>query len=663
MELSKSPLVKVALAEYGIHSELDVLEHVPRRYEDYGLTPAKSLYEDKERVVVFGHLKGALTHPLRFAHRLLYRFYFESVTGAVFLVEAWNRQYLGSFLVENTDYTLVGVYEKKRRALALVNIVKGPVDPAHALKPLYSLPNTINAHTYSSLVKRCLEDTKGKIPDAIPTPFRQKYRLLPRGEALTKVHCPTSYEDVRQGYRTLKYEDALVFSLSTQIVRKANKSLQKERLRRIDQDKLHSFVSLLSYSLTADQQKAVDEALSDMDSPSVMYRLLQGDVGTGKTLVAAVLAFANYTRSEQTAFLAPTDTLARQHYETLKALFANTNVKVDLLVGAMPLSERAAVLEDLEDGTTDILVGTHSLFSHDVHYAYLGLAIIDEQHKFGVNQRTLLLDKGEHTDLLLMSATPIPRTLTLTIYGDLDVSSLYLFPSGKRQVSTSLVPVDDPSINETILDSLKTNHRVYVIVPTINGAEESRSVIQMANKYKRLYPGKVTMMHGRMDELSKEAASAAFRTGLCPIMVATSLVEVGLDVKPANAMIVYSPSHFALSSLHQLRGRIGRDGTPAHFVMVDDGADEEKDKLSILLKTEDGFKIAEEDLRLRGPGEIAGTKQSGLPDFRYANLVDDFRIFECARDDAALILQNPDNPAFTRVLEKAKSASENSSLA
>jgi len=663
MELSKSPAMNAALAQYGILTEQDVLEHIPRRYEDYALTPAKSVYEDKERVVVFGHLKGALARPLRFSNRVLYRFYFESSDGATFLVEAWNRQYLGNFLEENTDYTLVGSYEKKRRALALLNIVKGPVDPSKSLKPIYSLPNGVNTHAYSLLVKRCLANAKGRTPDIVPPSLNRKYRLLSHYEALCRVHEPMSYEDVHQGFRTLKYEDALVFSLSTQIVRKANKSLQKDRRRQIDQAKLASFVSTLPYKLTDDQKKVVDEALKDMDSPSVMYRLLQGDVGTGKTLVAALLAYANYTRSEQTAFLAPTDTLARQHYDTLTKLFANTNVKVALLVGALSSVERANILQDLADGTIDLVVGTHALFSRDVQYAYLGLAIIDEQHKFGVNQRTLLVDKGEHADLLLMSATPIPRTLSLTIYGDLDVSSLYMFPSGKRQVTTTLVEPDDPSILSSVTSAITSGHRVYVITPTINGAEEAKSVLQTAAKYKKLFPNKVTMMHGAMDEESKETAALAFRSGLCPILVATSLVEVGLDVKPANTMIVYSPTHFALSSLHQLRGRIGRDGTPAQFIMVDDGADDEQEKLNVLLKTDDGFKIAEEDLRLRGPGEIAGTKQSGLPDFRYANIIDDFKIFECARDDATYIILHSKEYEFASLLEKALKATETSSLA
>jgi ATP-dependent DNA helicase RecG len=329
-------------------------------------------------------------------------------------------------------------------------------------------------------------------------------------------------------------------------------------------------------------------------------------------------------------------------------------MEVGLLVGSLTSFERAAVLQDLADGTLDMVVGTHALFSKDVNYAYLGLAIIDEQHKFGVNQRSLLVNKGDNADLLLMSATPIPRTLALTIYGDLDVSSLTSFPSGKRKVVTSLVDKDDPSILSSINASINSHHRVYIVAPQIEeGAKDDTSAKIIYAHYSKLFPNKVTLLHGKMDEESKQAAFLAFKTGLCPILVATSLIEVGIDVKPANLMIIYSPTHFALSSLHQLRGRIGRDGSEAKCILIKEGEEDEMAKLDILLKSDDGFKIAEEDMRLRGPGEIAGTRQSGLPDFNYANIIDDFKIFECARDDASYMLAHQDELTFAPLLERA----------
>ena len=640
MVLSKSKNMNSALASIGIFSYADVLSHLPRRYENYTYTEEKVSYEDKEHLVLKGKIRGGAPHPMRFAKRTLYRFYFETVGGMVYLVEAWNRTYLGKILKPDTLYTLTGVYEKNRHSISLVNILTGEIPQEEALKPVYSLPNDIQNYAFVRLVKKALFEAE--IDDIIPKTYRQKYRLLPLKEAYRLVHTPRNFEDIHQGMRTLKYQEALLFEIKNQEVRAENKALHKDRRRQINREKLNIFVKSLPYSLSSDQQKALDECVNDMDKQSVMYRLLQGDVGTGKTLVAALCGYANYTRSEQTALLAPTDSLARQHYETLKKLFEGTHVNVGLLVGAMESSEKRAVLQDLEDGTIDIVVGTHALFSKGVTYAYLGLAIIDEQHKFGVNQRTLLLDKGEHADLLLMSATPIPRTLTMTIYGDLDISTLTEFPQGKRNVKTILTKRGDKKVALLCEKSLSEKKRIYVVVPQIEGGEDKEvtSVKTAYERYKKYYGDKVVMMHGQMSEEEKNVAILAFKSGICPILVATSLIEVGIDVKEANLMIVYSPSHFSLSSLHQLRGRVGRDGSPASFILFAEGDDEENEKLSVLLKSDDGFEIAEMDLKLRGPGELMGTRQSGLPSFLVANIISDFKIFECARDDAKEIIKD-----------------------
>jgi ATP-dependent DNA helicase RecG len=282
MPLSKSPALNLALQSIGITTPLQVLEHLPRRYESFEYTERKNVYEDKERIVVLGKLRGSLPRPLRFASRTLYRFYFETTSGEIFLVEAWNRAYLGTFLTADTLYTLSGVYEKKRHSLALVNIVKGEVDPTKALRPVYTLPNTIPNHVYAALVKRSLSALEGQVVDIIPDDLRKKYRLISRYAAFQKVHEPTSLEDIHQGLRVLKYEEALLFSLKNQIVRGENRALLKDRRRQVDREKLGAFIKTLPYKLTPDQAKALSEGLDDMDSPHVMYRLLQGDVGTGK---------------------------------------------------------------------------------------------------------------------------------------------------------------------------------------------------------------------------------------------------------------------------------------------------------------------------------------------------------------------------------------------
>ena len=646
--LTKSKALNAALTSMGIITPMDVLRHLPRRYEDFSYSKPSLYYSDHERVVLCGKLAGPLPRPYRFAHKTLYRFSLETDHGFHYDIEAWNQTYLSKILNAEDTFTIVGYYDAKRGKISMSKIKKGMIPPEESFVPIYALPSEITQHVFRVLVKRMLLSYTGKMEEVVPTTYRKKYRLISLYDAYKNVHFPRNRQEVHQGLRVLKYQEALLFSLHNQWVRGANRALRKDSLRKIQPQMVERFIRTLPYPLTSDQRKAYEECAADMDSNHMMYRLLQGDVGTGKTLVAALCAYANHTRSEQTALLAPTDTLARQHYENLRSIFAGTNLQMGLLVGAMEPSEKRAIMADLADGTLDLVVGTHALFSPSVQYAYLGLAIIDEQHKFGVNQRSLLVDKGEHADLLMMSATPIPRTLTLTIYGDLDVSTLSQFPAGRRAVTTKIVPPKSPEIKQAIDRALATDHRVFVVVPQIEGNEkENTSVLKVAERYKKAYPNRVTMVHGKMDEESKQVATIAFQTGLCPILVATSLIEVGIDVKSADTMIVYSPTHFSLSSLHQLRGRIGRDGSPALFLMAyekGEGDEEGEAKLKTLCQTDDGFAIAEADLKLRGPGEILGTKQSGLPSFQTLNVIDDFKIFTCARDDATEILRHPEDP-------------------
>jgi len=656
------------LEKMGIFNYFQVLEHLPRRYESYIYSSKEQLAHlaDKQKIVLFGKIIGNVK-TLRFSRFLNSKFYFRSEGGDDYLVEAWNRVYLSTMLNNDDEYTLQASYDKTKHDLNLLSIKKGRIAPEHALQPIYSLPSEYPTHSWNQLVQKALKECEGKVYNHIPKVFCDKYRFISRGEALRRCHFPSSPEDIRQGQRVLKYEEALLFSLKNQIIRGENKALKKDRRRKIDAEKLKAFVSSLPYRLTPDQEKAVAECLEDMDKLSLMYRLLQGDVGTGKTLVAAVLMYANHLRSAQSALMAPTDALARQHYETLKKIYEGTKIQVSLLVGGMSGPERHGVLEDLEDGTTDIIVGTHALFSKDVAYAYLGLAIIDEQHKFGVNQRSLLASKGEHADILLMSATPIPRTLSLTIYGDLDVSSLTQFPNKKRDVATKTVRSSSKDLAPLIEASISSHHRVFVIAPQIEENEDEKgdsSVKAIYARYQKLYPNKVALLHGKMSPEDKEASLLAFRTGLCPILVSTSLIEVGIDVKEANLMLIYDPSHFALSSLHQLRGRIGRDGSPAKcFLLYDGDEEDELDKLGVLERSEDGFKIAEEDLRRRGPGQLAGTRQSGLPDFQFVNIVDDFKMFEFARDDASFVLAHADEKPFAFIIGEAMKETEGISMA
>lgn len=664
--LTTSPRLNYLLLKMGILDYPDVLSHYPRRYESYEYTSPKALYHlvDKQRIVIYGKLIST-PKSLRFSRLSNVSFFFEDEQGGNYKVVAWNRPYLTKILNLKDSYTLSASYDAKRHELNLLNIKKGLIPVGERIVPVYSLPSEYPNHSYLQLVEKSLEQCRGNIPDLVPIRFREKYKLESRYGALCKVHRPQDMEDVRLGSRVLKYEEALLFSLKNQIIRRENKALHSSGKGYFNMNEVEAFIAKLPYPLTNSQRQAIQEIVTDMEDGSLMYRLLQGDVGSGKTLVAAICCYANFLRGSQSALMAPTDTLAKQHYESLSSLFSGWKVNIVLLTGKMDPQIKRGVLSDIADGSADIVIGTHALFSKGVHYNHLGLAIIDEQHKFGVNQRSLLAQKGDDADVLLMSATPIPRTLSMTIYGDLDVSTLTEFPSGEKKIKTKILTSEDKAVDERIQHCLKEGKNAYLVAPKIEaGEDELSSVKAVFELYKERYPGKCAILHGKMDEEEKEAAILSFKTGLCPIMVSTSLIEVGIDVAKADTMIIYEPQSFALSSLHQLRGRIGRDGSEALCYLCYDGNDpDDLDKLRVLEESLDGFHIAEEDLARRGPGEVAGVRQSGLPEFQLVNLVRDFKMFECARDDAAYLLSHPEEEGFSALLEAAKKQMANVSLA
>lgn len=639
----------------GIYSYKDIIFHLPRKYDDLHPTNENNLI-DKQRVVFVGKITSS---PLtrRFSRLCVTSFSFVTKNKNVFFVEAWNRPYLAAILNNEDYYTLVGNYDQKKNKINLVNINKGEIDPNNYIKPIYSLPRDIDNFEFSRLVKKAFKEINPKdIYNEVPAYYNKKYRLENKIDALYLAHFPKDNKDIYKGLRVLKYEECLLFSLKTQMIRNQNKELIHHEREIIDENKVKDFIDKLPYALTNSQKEVVKDILNDLNRPNLMYRLLQGDVGTGKTLVALIALYANYVRGEQGAFMAPTDALARQHYKNFLKLLSPFGVKVALLVGATPIKDRALIRNALINGEIDVIVGTHSLFSKDIDYLSLGLAIIDEQHKFGVNQRMSLSSKGENADLLLMSATPIPRTLALTLYGDLDVSTLTDFPYKERKIITKIVKDNDEKIFARIKKSIDNNKRVFIVAPLIIESDEKQiSVEKLFARYLLKFPGKVALLHGKLDQDDKNFALQDFISGESPILISTSVIEVGIDVPNAELMIIYDPTHFGLASLHQLRGRIGRDGNEATCLLVTNSTDEEElDKLEVLVKSNDGFYIAEEDLKRRGPGELGGVKQSGIANFVFVNLIDDFRMFEAARDDAKFIIDNSDQIGFRHIIEKAK---------
>lgn len=637
MSLSKSSRINEALELIDIKNFLDVIFHLPRTYDDFSLTP-EPLTIEKGRVVLFGSIVS-IPRIIRVNHLTIVSFSFLSTSGYTYRVSAFNRPYLVNTIKYGQEVTIVGSYDKTKREINMTKLVNGALDDNKRLQSVYALPGPLQNFEFVKLVTKAFKLNEGKIENLVPQQLINKYKLDNRYKALFSVHFPQSYGDVGRGLRTLKYEEALTFQLQNLLIREQNKSLLRDRKTLIDLKTVNRFISNLPYKLTIDQIEAVREIGLDMNQDALMYRLLQGDVGTGKTIVAFISLYINFLRGSQGALMVPTDILARQHYDSALKLFKNENIKIALLVGQLKEKEKNEIKLGLETGTIDLVIGTHALFTSDVNYHELGLVVIDEQHRFGVNQRNLLLKKGDKADLLLMSATPIPRSLALTLYGDLDLTTLKQFPFDNRRVTTKVVNSEPTFIYQSVDKSLAEGRQIFIVAPRIDG-EETSSVETLYQEFSKKYSHLVGLVHGRLTPEEKDKVFTAFKSGQAPILIATSVIEVGVDVKTAGLMIIYAPMSFGLSALHQLRGRIGRDGREASCFLVSD--EEDADKLKVLETINDGFKIAEADLALRGPGEVVGVKQSGIPNFTCLNLISDMKIFQAAREDALKLLHHQD---------------------
>lgn len=636
------------LEKIGIRTSEELLNHLPYRYEDNSYTDLSAL-EDKQKITVLGKLVSNPKH-IHTGKIDIITFFFVAASGQFFNVKIFNRGYLLHQLTLGEEYSVSGIFSLKNREINVQTFVKGAIPGEKKLRSVYHLPQSVSQNAYRKLAEKTLLTLWETLPDPLPEHLRRKYRLLERRQAIRQVHFPLNEADIASGLRTLKYHECLAYCLKNQIVRGENKRRPGTPKPPIDTGKINGFILSLGYRLTSDQIRAIREIIVDMNQQTLMYRLLQGDVGTGKTIVSAVALYGNYLRGRIGAFMVPTDSLARQQYLSLRETMEPFGIRVGLCIGAQSARERAEVRKRLLEGEIDIMVGTHALFSKDVEYPNLGLVIIDEQHRFGVRQRNQLLAKDDGCDLLLMSATPIPRTLALSIYGDLDISSLAEFPNKERKVATDVVSPESAKILATVQDCLSAQRQVFVVAPKItdtgNGKTSAEKLFEM---YHAVFPSQVRILHGKMKSEEKNAILEDFIAGRFLILVSTTVIELGINVLNAGAILIYSASSFGLASLHQLRGRVGRNGAEAVCLLIDDNPEDER--LLTLKENDDGFKIAEMDMKFRGPGDVIGTSQSGFPTFSCLNIVDDFRMFECARDDAYEILHHLENDGCRRYFD------------
>ncbi|MBQ1769242.1 MAG: ATP-dependent DNA helicase RecG [Turicibacter sp.] len=647
MALASIPVEKVKgvgpsllekLHQIKIVSVKDLLEYFPYRYENFELIDIhRAMHEEKITV----EAKVITACQIQYYGKMKSRLSFNIlVNHEVVKVVVFNRTFLKNQLKLDTLITVTGKWDLGRKVITATDIKIGSSD-GRGIEPVYSLKD-VPLKTFKKIVKAAYEQYGIQLRDDLPIQIRQQYRLISYEDAVLFSHFPQNKEQVRQVERRIKYEELLKFQLKIQYLRYQTKNERHGAEKNFDESIVQSFMNSLPFTLTEAQTKVLEEIKKDLQSGSRMNRLLQGDVGSGKTVVAAISLLMVMLSGYQTALMVPTEILGQQHYKSLKELFAvYPEFKIEFLSSSVKGKRRREILEKLASGEVNLIIGTHAIIQQDVTFKKLGLVITDEQHRFGVNQRKMLREKGEFVDVLMMTATPIPRTLAISAFGDMDVSIINQLPQGRKPVETFLIDSSKLDralgfIQETILDS---GQQVYVITPLIEESEamDVQNAVEVYHLWQHHFEGKakVGLMHGRLSQAEKDAVMEDFVANRSQILVSTTVIEVGVNVPNANLMLIYDAHRFGLSQLHQLRGRVGRGSEQAYCLLMSDIKNEQSlERLKIMTGTTDGFEIAEADLKLRGPGDFFGEKQSGVPVFKMANLIEDYKILEVAMQDA-----------------------------
>ena len=633
------------LATLGIETIEDLLSYYPFRYEDIQERQIQEI-NDQEKVT----LKGLVVSPAvlnRFGYKkskLSFRLMQEN---DVFMVSFFNQPYLKDKVVVGEEIAIYGRWDAKRQTLNGMKILSSS-SQNEGFSPIYHVNKSIRQTTLIQLIKQAFEQYYGYIEENLPQNLVDKYRLFARNEAMWAMHFPKTMEDHHQAKRRVIFEEFFVFQMKIQGLKTKEKAEKNGLSIPYDIQKLKAFIASLPFELTNAQKKVTNEICKDLLSPKHMQRLLQGDVGSGKTIVAAIVLYAATTAGFQGALMVPTEILAQQHYQSLAELLRPFEVNVALLTGSTKTKERQQILADLKSGELDIIIGTHALIQDEVDFAHLGLVITDEQHRFGVNQRKVLREKGYKPDVLFMTATPIPRTLAITAYGEMDVSIIDEMPAGRIPIVTRWVlPKQLDQVLKWGQTELASHHQMYVICPLI---EESESLdVENAQKiYEQLRDYyapdyQVGLLHGRMKNDEKDAVMQAFKENQLQVLVSTTVIEVGVNVPNATAMIIIDADRFGLAQLHQLRGRVGRGSQASYCILVANPKNEVgKERMKIMTQTNNGFVVSQKDLELRGPGEVFGNRQSGLPVFHFADIVADAHVLEIAKEEAQAIYAQKD---------------------
>lgn len=615
------------LNKLGIFTDDDLINYYPYRYNVYNFS--NELIDNSTLIInVIIESNPIVSYIKKNFNRLSFRARYNE---RIFNVVIFNRAYLKTNLTIGKNITIIGKYDFKKNIFTSsdikFNVTNGQIEP------VYHLTKGITNNTISKLIKDNFNNIY--IKDSLPSNIISKYNLLSKKDALYNIHFANDLKMVHYAKNRLIYEELFDFSFKMNYFKNQNIRKDKEP-KNIDINKINEFKKLLPFSLTTDQDNAYNEIVQDMSSNKKMNRLLLGDVGSGKTVVAVGAIYANYIAGFESTLMAPTEVLATQHYFSIKKILDKFNVAVELITGSMSKKEKEAIYKRVQNKEIDLLIGTHSLLNENIIFNNLGLVITDEQHRFGVHQRFTLEDKSKCPDILYLSATPIPRTYAMTIYGDLDISYIKTKPTGRKDIITKVKKNSDiKEVLGLMLEQIKLGHQIYVVSPLVEEDESLNltSINLLKEKlslaFKNLF--RIEIIHGKMKTSEKESIMNDFKNHQIKILIATTVIEVGIDVSNATMMVIFNAERFGLATLHQLRGRVGRSDLQSYCYLI---SDSDNERLKVMEESNDGFYISQKDFEMRGHGDLFGVKQHGDMSFKLANLKNDYNILLFANEDA-----------------------------
>lgn len=624
----------------GIYTAEDLMEYYPYRYQVYNVDNISSV-QDKSNVVIEGKINSI---PLvRYIRGKLNILTFKMLTNMKEInVTIYNRAFMKKNLTPLKDITVIGKYDEKKNLVVASNILLSKIDNG-SIESIYHLTSGLSNNQINKFINNA-STLDLKIDDYIPEYLNTKYNFISKKKAIEKIHFPKDISEVKEAKLKLIYEELFKFMFKINYLKFEKTKEEKTSVKVCSKDKLDSFINSLPFSLTKDQISSINDIYKDMTSNKRMNRLLCGDVGSGKTIVAVLASYINFIAGYQTALMVPTEILAKQHFENISKLFKSLNINIEILLGKAKKKDKEKIYEELKSGRINLLIGTHSLLNEKVEFNSLGLVITDEQHRFGVAQRENLRTKGKLPDILYMSATPIPRTYALTIYGDMDISLIKTKPSGRKEVKTIIK--SESEIKEVLymmLEEIKKGHQVYVVSPLIeDNASALSSALELEKKIKMAFSNKIKvgLLHGKLSNDEKENIMNDFKNGDIKVLVSTTVIEVGVDVENATMMVIFNADRFGLATLHQLRGRIGRNNLDCSCILIG----KLNQRLKVLEESNDGFYITEKDYEMRKEGDLFGVKQSGDMTFKIADIKRDFKILLKAKEDSnEFIEKNKEN--------------------